>query len=257
MTTLITGASSGIGLELAHIAAVRGEDLILVARNISKLESLKSDIEISTSVKVTIIEKDLSLEESPSEIFWEVQRLWLTVDHLINNAWFWDFGDFTTTQWSKEKQMIDLNIRSLTEMTKLFLPQMLDRKYGRIMNLASTAAFQPGPGMAVYFASKSYVLSFSEAISEELSGRWVTVTALCPGPTESGFQSAANLWESKLVKGKKLPTSKEVAEYGYRVMMAGQVVAVHGWMNAIMAQSVRFTPRFLIRKIVHAMQAKA
>ena len=256
-TTLITWASSGIWLELARVAATKWENLILVARSILKLEILASELRDTHSVIVHIMEKDLSLETSPRELFLTIEQLWLTVDHLINNAWFWDFWDFATTDWKKEWNMIDLNIRSLTEMTKLFLPSMIDRKYGRIMNLASTAAFQPGPGMAIYYATKAYVLSFSEAISEELSGTWVTVTALCPGPTESGFAAVSHMDSSKLFQWRKLPTSREVAEYGYSAMMRGQVVAVHGWVNWFLSETIRLTPRFLVRKIIRNMQAKA
>lgn len=256
-TTLITGASSGIGLELARIAARHWDDLILVARSWPKLETLASELQETHGVKAHIIEKDLSLPNAVAEVFSEVSALWLTVHHLINNAWFWDFWKFSYTNWEKEGQMIDLNIKSLTHMTKLFLPSMIEGKYGRIMNLASTAAFQPGPGMAVYFATKAYVLSFSEAVSEELVSTWVTVTALCPGPTESGFASVSHMDSSKLFQWRKLPTSREVAEYGYYAMMQGQVVAVYGWMNFILTESVRFTPRFLIRKIVWSMQKKA
>ncbi|MBC7503948.1 SDR family oxidoreductase [Candidatus Gracilibacteria bacterium] len=256
-TTLITGASSGIGLELARVAARHGDDIILVARSRPKLEILASELKKAHGVKVHIIEKDLSLPSASKEVFTEVSALGLTVNHLINNAGFGDFGKFSLTDGDKEGQMIDLNIKSLTHMTKLFLPSMIEGKYGRIMNLASTAAFQPGPGMAVYFATKAYVLSFSEAISEELLSTGVTVTALCPGPTESGFAAVSHMDSSKLFQGRKLPTSREVAEYGYHAMMQGQVVAVHGWMNLILTEFVRFTPRFLIRKIVGSMQKKA
>ncbi len=255
-TTLITGASSGIGLELARVAASQGDDLILVARSRSKLETLAAELMKAHSVKVHIIEKDLSLPSAPREVFTEVNKLGIKVDHLINNAGFGNFWKFSETDYEKESQMIDLNMKSLTQMTKLFLPNMIEGTYGRIMNLASTAAFQPGPGMAVYFATKAYVLSFSEAISEELLSTWVTVTALCPGPTESGFAAVSHMDSSKLFQWRKLPTSREVAEYGYRAMMRGQVVAIHGCINWILAESVRFTPRFLIRKIVWSMQKK-
>lgn len=203
-----------------------------------------------------VIEKDLSHYDSPLEVYNTVKQAWWSVDHLMNNAGFGEFGQFSENDWKKEGSMIDLNIRSLTYMTKLFLPEMLDRKYGRILNVASTAAFQPGPGMSVYFATKSYVLSFSEGISEELLGTWVTVTALCPGPTESGFAEVSHMDSSNLFHGKKLPSSHEVAEYGYRTMIHGKVVAVHGWINSILSFSVRFTPRWMIRKIIKRMQQK-
>jgi short-subunit dehydrogenase len=152
---------------------------------------------------------------------------------LINNAGFGDFGMFLETDWNKEAQMIQLNITALTQLTKLYLKEMVKRGSGKIMNVASTAAFQSGPTMAVYYATKAYVLSFSEAIDNEVRDKGVTVTALCPGATESGFQAAAAMEESNLVKGRKLPTSKEVAEYGYESMMKGRTVAIDGFMKKI------------------------
>jgi uncharacterized protein len=165
--------------------------------------------------------------------------------------------DFFMKAIGKQEQIINLNITGLTYLTHLVLPGMVQRKFGKILNVASTAAFQPGPTMSVYYATKAYVLSFTEAISNELEKTGVTVTALCPGATESGFQSAAVMEESKLVKGKKLPTSAEVAAYGYKALMNGKVVAIHGFINKVMAESVRFTPRFLVRKIVRSIQNKA
>lgn len=253
-TALITGASSGIGYELAHIMAVKGFDLVLVARNSARLEEIKTELEKNIDIKVWIIAKDLSLPDAPKVLFDVLANGNIEVDILVNNAGFGDFGRFSETDWKKEKMMLDLNVRSLTEMTKLFLPAMLARKSGRIMNLASTAAFQPGPLMAVYYATKAYVLSFSEAIAQELKGSGVTVTALCPGPTESGFQAAAALEESKMVKGKKLPTSKAVAEYGYTAMMKGKVVAIHGFVNKLFAGAVRFSPRSMVRATVMNIQ---
>jgi short-subunit dehydrogenase len=164
---------------------------------------------------------------------------------------------FTDTDWSKELQMINLNITTLTHFTKLYLKDMVKRGQGKIMNVASTAAFQPGPTMAVYYATKAYVLHFSEAVNNEVSDKGVSVTTLCPGPTESGFQVAAAMEESALVKGKKMPSSKVVAEYGYDAMMKGKSVAIQGWMNWLLACSVRFTPRALVVKITRKMQDKA
>jgi hypothetical protein len=180
----------------------------------------------------------------------------LQIDYLINNAGFGDFGFFAQSNWDKQLQMINLNITTLTHLTHLFLPAMIKNKYGRVMNVASTAAFQPGPTMSVYYATKAFVLHFSEAIANELEGSGVTVTALCPGATESGFQSAAAMEESKLVKGKKLPSSAEVAQYGFNAMMNGKKVAIHGMMNYLMANSIRFTPRALVLKVVRMMQDK-
>lgn len=164
---------------------------------------------------------------------------------------------FTDTEWSKEEQMINLNITTLTSFTKLYVREMVKRRSGKIMNVASTAAFQSGPTMAVYYATKAYVLSFSEAVNNEVSDKGVTITILCPGATESGFQAAAAMEESRLVKGRKLPSSKEVAEYGYAAMMKGKTVAIHGLMNLLLANSVRFTPRSLVVKITRKIQDKA
>jgi short-subunit dehydrogenase len=152
--------------------------------------------------------------------------------------------------------MINLNITTLTHFTKLYLKDMVKRRSGKIMNVASTAAFQSGPTMAVYYATKSYVLNFSEAVDNEVREKGITVTALCPGPTESGFQAAAALEESGLVKGKKLPNAKEVAAYGYHAMMKGKTVAIHGLMNSILANSVRFMPRKLVVMVTRKMQDK-
>ncbi len=255
-TALITGASNGIGLELAKIFAANKNNVVLVARSTDKLKTLATDLE-AKGVKVYVLSADLSKSDSAQTIYQFCTDNKLNIDYLVNNAGFGDFGLFAQSDWSKQSQMITLNIETLTHLTHLFLPEMIKRKYGKVLNVASTAAFQPGPTMSVYYATKAYVLSFTEAISNELAGTGVTVTALCPGATESGFQSAAAMEESKLVKGKKLPTSYEVALFGYKKLMIGKVVAIHGLMNTIMATSIRFTPRPLVLKIVRAMQNKA
>lgn len=253
---LITGASSGIGLEIARHHAALEQDLILVARSTTKLIEIKKELEQKHGIKVYNIPKDLSIPDAAIEVFEEINENGLQVDYLINNAGFGDFGFFHEADWDKQEMMINLNMLTLTHLTHLFLPQMVARKSGKILNVASTAAFQPGPLMAVYYATKHYVLAFSEAIANELAETGVTVTTLCPGPTESGFQSAASIEDSKLVKGKKLPTSKEVAIYGYKSMMRGRRVAIPGSMNKIMATSIRFTPRNLVTTIVRKMQEK-
>lgn len=256
-TALITGASNGIGLELAKVHASKGGDLVLVARNKSKLDELKNELESHYKVSVYTIGKDLSAYNSAQEVYDETTKQNIQIDYLINNAGFGDFGMFVETDWNKELQMINLNITTLTQFTKLYLQDMVRRKSGKIMNVASTAAFQSGPTMAVYYATKAYVLSFSEAVDNEVSDKGVTITTLCPGATESGFQAAAAMEESNLVKGKKLPTSKEVAEYGYTSMMKGKTVAIHGMVNWIMANSVRFTPRAIVVKLTRKIQDKA
>lgn len=253
---LITGASNGIGYELAKIHAAKGDDLVLVARSASKLEELKAQLEQQYKIKVHIISKDLSEQNAAEQVYQETTSLGLRIDYLVNNAGFGDFGFFAETSWAKEEQMIHLNISTLVHLSKLYLQDMVKRRSGKIMNVASTAAFQPGPTMAVYYATKAFVLSFSEAINNEVSDKGVTVTALCPGATESGFQAAAAMEESALVKGKKLPSSREVAEYGYKAMMQGKAVAIHGTMNAIMANAVRFLPRNLVVKVTRKVQDK-
>ena len=239
-TALITGASNGIGLELAKIHASKGGDLVLIARNKSKLDELKTELETQFKVSVYTIGKDLSETNAAQEIYDETNRQNIEVVYLINNAGFGDFGMFTETDWSKELQMINLNITTLTHFTKLYLQDMLKRRSGKIMNVASTAAFQPGPTAAVYCATKAFVL-----------------TSLCPGPTETGFQAAAAMDESNLFKGKKLPSAKVVAEYGYSSMIKGKTVAIHGIMNTIMSNSSRFAPRALVLKIGRKMLDKA
>lgn len=256
-TALITGASNGIGLELARVHAAQGGNLVLVARNLAKLNEIKSALEKQYNVKVYNIGKDLSQPNAAQEVYDETSRQNIRVDYLINNAGFGDFGLFYETDWNKELQMINLNITTLTQFTKLYLRDMVQQRSGKIMNVASTAAFQSGPTMAVYYATKAYVLSFSEAVDNEVRDKGVTVTTLCPGATESGFQAAAAMEESALVKGRKLPSSKEVAEYGYKAMMKGKTVAIHGLMNAIMANSVRFLPRAWVVGITRKVQDKA
>ena len=256
-TALITGASNGIGLELAKVHASKGGDLVLVARNKSKLDELKTELEKQFKVSVYTIGKDLSVTNAAQEIYDETNKQNIQVDYLINNAGFGDFGMFVETDWNKELQMINLNITTLTHFTKLYLQDMVKRRSGKIMNVASTAAFQSGPTMAVYCATKAYVLSFTEAVSNEVSDKGITLTALCPGATETGFQVAGGMEESELFKGKKLPTAKEVAEYGYTSMIKGKTVAIHGIMNYIMSNSIRFIPRAMVLKVSRKLLDKA
>ena len=245
-TALITGASNGIGLELAKIHASKGGDLVLVARNKAKLDELKVALENQFKVSVYTIGKDLSAINSAQEVYEETSKQNILIDYLINNAGFGDFGMFSETNWDKELQMINLNITTLTFFTKLYLQDMVKRGSGKILNVASTASFQPGPTMAVYCATKAYVLSFTEAVSNEVSDKGITITALCPGATETGFQAAGAMEESNLFKGKKLPSAKNVAEYGYASMVNGKTVAIYGIINYIMSNSIRFIPRALV-----------
>jgi short-subunit dehydrogenase len=248
-TALVTGASSGIGREFADILASRGHNLVLAARREEELNKLKGKLESQYRVNVVVFARDLSDLSACDDLCAELKRQGIAVDILINNAGFGDFVPFAEADWQKLDTMMHLNMLSLTRLTKLLLPAMLERRHGRILNMASTAAFQPGPLMAVYFATKAYVLSFSQALANEVAGSGVTVTVLCPGPTESGFRDAAGAERSKLFAG-KIPSSRVVAEYGYPSMMKGKLVAIHGAGNWLLANSTRFTPRRTLLKIV-------
>lgn len=254
-TALITGASGGIGRDLAVVAAEQGCDLIVVARRRDKLEELAAETLTRFGRQTTILEFDLSDPASPDALAAAITAANLSVDILINNAGFADYSPFHEADLAKLRQMMQLNMVTLTHLTHLFLPGMLSRHYGRILNVASTAAFMPGPLMAVYYATKAYVLSFSEAIAEELKGSGVTVTALCPGPTASGFQARAQMEESRLVQD-GLMSSLDVARQGYDAMMRGQTVYIPGWVNRIQAFSPRLMPRSLLPGIVHRAQAR-
>ncbi|HBE18562.1 MAG TPA: short-chain dehydrogenase [Cyanobacteria bacterium UBA11149] len=253
-TVLITGASSGIGYELAKLFAQNHDNLVLVARSENKLNDIKINFEQNYQVIVTVLPKDLSQPNAAEEIFNQLAAEKIQVDVLINNAGFGDFGEFVNTSWEKEADMMQVNMVALTQITKLFLKGMVERRRGKIVNVASTAAFQPGPLMAVYYATKAYVLFFSEAIANELEGTGVTVTALCPGATESGFQLASGMIESRIVKGRKLPTAEAVAKFAYKAIEKGQVVAIHGLLNWIGANVIRFLPRKVVTDIVRTMQ---
>ena len=254
--TLLTGASSGIGFELAHEFAKHKHNLILVARSTQKLEELKTAIENKYEVVAEVISLDLSLPDSADRLYKLVQEKNLKVNILVNNAGFGEHGLFTNSKLDRNEDMIVLNTLTLTKLTHLFMQDMLKNKDGRILNVASTASFQPGPLMTVYYATKAFVLSFSEGLYEELRGTGVTVTALCPGPTTSGFQVEAGIEDIKLLKLIKIPTSQDVAEYGYKALMNGTAVAVHGAMNSLLAMASGFLPRSLSRKIVMKLQQK-
>src|SRR3954447_6416423 len=218
-TALITGASSGIGLDLARLFAKDGCDVVLVARSEGKLRELAAELERDCGVTAHVIALDLARPNAAEAL---VQRLPADVDVLVNNAGFGVAGPFVETDLAKELEMIQVNIVALTQLTKLLLPKMVARRRGRVLNVASTAAFQPGPLMAVYYATKAYVLSFSEAIADELRDSGVTVTALCPGPTETGFAAVAGMDQTRLFTLMKPMTSAEVAKKGYEAMKRGR-----------------------------------
>jgi short-subunit dehydrogenase len=244
-TALVTGASGGIGLEIARLLA--GEhDLVLVARSAEALTAAAAELG-----GATVLALDLAEPDAVARVVEAVPE----VDCLVNNAGVGDFSPFAEADPGKLDTLIALNVGALTQLTRAYLPGMLARKQGRILNVASTAAFQPGPLMAVYYATKAYVLSLSEALAEETRGSGVTVTALCPGPTASGFQAGAAMEGSRLVRGRTLPTAASVAAYGVAAMRKGDAVAVPGLMNKVFASSIRLTPRPVVRRVVHRMQS--
>ena len=260
-TALITGASGGIGEALARQLAARKIDLILVARTAAKLEALAVELTAQHGVHVAVIAQDLTQPNAAGHIEARVTELGLTVDFLINNAGFASYGEFYALPLGHELEIIQVNITALTDLTHRFLPGMVERRRGRVLNVASTAAFMPGPLMAVYYASKAYVLSFSEAINEELRGLGIHVTALCPGPVETGFQNRAQMQESKLIAGNNpllSPTmsANEVAREGIQAMFAGQTVKVVGRINKLQTLTPRFLPRSLVPRMVKQTQER-
>ncbi len=248
-TALITGASSGIGLQLAYHFAHDGHRLVLVARNRAALRELGDQLQARYGVEVRISPKDLAHPSSPVELYQELQEAGIVLDILVNNAGFGVSGPFLRTDWNSEAELIQVNIVSLTHLTKLFLPQIRARE-GKILNVASTAAFQPGPYMALYYASKAYVLSFTEALAEELSGTGTTVTCLCPGPVETNFQKRAHIGDTNLLRSPLLMDVREVARAGYEGMKRGKRLVIPGWKNRTVMQGLRVAPRGVVLKAV-------
>ena len=251
-TVLITGASSGIGYELSKLFAANGYNLVLVARNDRKLNEIASDLTQTYGVRATALAKDLSDPASPDEIYAALQAQSIRVDVLVNNAGFGTYGPFAQIDWAEELRMLQVNVVSLTHLTKLFLPGMVERRSGRILNVGSTGSFAPGPLMAAYCATKAYVLSLSEAISEEVRGTGVSVTALCPGVTRTGFQARAKVEQIQLTSGSMM-SAKQVAEAGYKALMRGQAIVVPGFSNQLLVFLTWITPRPLARRIAHRM----
>lgn len=246
---LITGASSGIGYEMAKVFGSNGYNLILVARRTEPMENLKSEF---PDITITVIQKDLSLDNSCQEIF--DQLIDTQVDILVNNAGFGDTGEFHTLDKTKHSNMINLNVRALMELTHLFGSTMVERKSGKILNVASIAAFLSGPRMATYFATKAFVLSFSQALSQEWGKYGVQVMTLCPGVTQSEFQKVASQNNTDMVKGvKNIPTSHELAQFGYDKLMNGKTLVIHGFVNNITAFLPRILPRTVVLKIIDNM----
>jgi short-subunit dehydrogenase len=252
--TLITGATSGIGLELSRLAAKDGKNLVIVARNTEQLASTAAELRSTYKVSVTPLAKDLSKPESATALYAEIEKQGLSVEVLINNAGFATHGLFAESDPEFEMDMLETNIKSLVHLTRLVLPDMITRKQGHILNLASTAAFQPGPLMAGYYASKAFVLSFGEALANELAGSGVTITTLCPGPTKTNFAERARVADGKLFQGMKVMDAAYVAKIGYEAMQRGKAVVIPGHTNTLMTIATRFAPRGLAAVIARRVQ---
>lgn len=250
---LITGASGGIGLSFAKIFAKKGYNLILVARNKSKLESLKQELEINYSVIVNVYAIDLTCDRAVQELYDYTQSHSLIVDILVNNAGFGDYNSFLDSEWHRQKNLIDLNITALVEMSYLFGKEMEKRKCGKIINLSSVAAFSAGPYMSLYYASKSFVLSFSEALSEELKGTGITVTALCPGPTSTDFEKNAQMNHSVMFSKFKTAAAEDVAKAGFNAVMKGKSIKYHGMVTYAFNIITRCFPRQVGRNLAKKM----
>jgi short-subunit dehydrogenase len=254
---LITGASSGIGRELARIHAEKGGDLVIVARSREQLEQLQSELEDTYSVNVRVIVKDLRLPNSPKEIYDEVKAAGIEIDYLINNAGFGWLGKFHERDLETDLNIIHVNIVALTALTRFFLPDFIKRNTGKILNVSSTASLVPGPLQAVYYASKAYVTSFSNAIAEELSDTNITVTALLPGPTETQFAKISGMEKSNGFKN--MASARSVAEDGYDGMMKGKLDVISGitFMQKLLLLTVPFSPKSMVLKQARKFQEES
>ncbi|MGD0337440.1 MAG: SDR family oxidoreductase [Bacteroidota bacterium] len=251
---LVTGASTGIGYELCKLFAHDRYDLVIVARDGKRLSQVASELCQEYGIGVYSIPCDLSVSSAAVTLYKKLKQKELTVDILVNNAGFGLSGSFSKTSLKDELAMIQVNITSLTHLTKLVLPGMIARKSGKILNVASTAAFQPGPLMAVYYATKAYVLLFSEALAREIQGTGITVSVLCPGPTRTQFQQRARIGQSRIIDTKLIMDATTVATAGYRGLMKGKTIIIPGLSNKISSQAHRLLPRKLVSKIVYTIQ---
>jgi len=253
-TALVTGGASGLGFEFAELLAKDSFNLFLIDIDAVKLEKTKKELQKKYNCDITILAKDLSILNIANEIVEELKHT--HIDVLINNAGFGLFGTFTETDWQRESAMLHLHILTTTHLTKLLLPGMVQRGSGKILNMSSLAAFQPGPLMAIYYASKAYILSFSEAIANELKGTGVTVTVLCPGQTKTSFQEVVSEKTSENKISFNIASPKDVAAYGYKAMNKGKVVVVPGAINKILSKIPRVIPRNTAATIVRKIQEK-
>jgi uncharacterized protein len=256
-TAVITGASGGIGYELARLFAKDHHDVVLVARSAPKLTQFADELQRQFGISAKAVPLDLTAAPAPQFLFDQLQREGIAVDILVNNAGYGVLGEFSKVSLEESLGQIQLNLTALTHLTRLFLGPMIERHSGKIMNVASTAGFQPGPLMAVYYATKAYVISFSEALANELIGTGVTVTCLCPGATDTGFQGRAGVADTKLFKTIRPMDAKTVARDGYRGLMAGKTLVISGFRNWLLAESLRFSPRKLVTAISRKVLDKA
>lgn len=249
---LITGAAAGLGYEFSKLAIADGYNLILIDIDANKLVEVKKELEKSNSEKITILTKDLCRPKIADEIYEEVKGD--NVEMLINNAGFGLFGEFSKTDWQREENMMNLHMLTTTHLTKLFLKDMLSANKGYILNVSSLAAFQPGPLMTIYYASKSFLLSFTEAVAREIKGTGVSLSVLCPGPTKTNFQSTVseNTSENKIAVN--MASVVEVASYGYKKLKKGKIVVIPGAMNKFLALLPRLLPRNTAASIVYKIQ---
>jgi short-subunit dehydrogenase len=249
-TALITGASEGIGRELAGLFAADGYDLILVSRNRNRLEALAQMLKNLHSGTVQVVAKDLAQSAAPQELYQHVLKSRCTIDVLVNNAGFGTYGKFSSLEWAPEAELLQLNIVSLTQLTRLFLPAMLEQHAGKILNVASVAAYFPGPLMTTYYASKAYVRSFTNAVADEIRGSGVTISLLCPGPTKTQFHARALMEDARLVSKRRRMSSEKVARIGYHGLMKGKRIILPGWQNKILSQVSRCIPDALAARAV-------
>jgi short-subunit dehydrogenase len=255
--TLITGASGGIGYELAKLFAKDRHNLVLVARNGPRLARVADELQRQFGITVKTFALDLTELSAPQALFAQLQSAGVAVDVVVNNAGYGRYGEFADVPLEESLGQIQLNVTALVELTKLFLGPMLERRAGKIMNVASTAGFQPGPLMAVYYATKAYVISFSEALANELADKGITVTCLCPGATETGFAGRAGNDATRLFKNLRPMDAKAVARAGYQALLKGKTLVIPGFRNWLVAESIRVSPRKLATAVSRWVSERA
>lgn len=254
-TVLITGASVGIGYEFAKLFARDGYKLILSANNLERLTRSAERVRQESNAEIEVVAENLAIPGAAGRLVDEISKRGLNVDVLVNNAGFGVYGMFSDTEGVKETELLQVNVVALTELTKLLIGPMIKRKYGKILNVGSVAGFVPGPGMAVYYASKAYVLSFSEALANEVSGTGISVTLLAPGPTSTEFQSRAGMDENRAFSTMKPMSAARAARKGYQAMNRGQGIAIPGLTNKAVATMSRMVPREVIPAMVRMVNS--